>query len=178
MSKGGSSVFAKNGIASALLVTLLALSAMLEGCTNRNAQMRQQGAQSQQQGTQQQGTRILGQNPGQDNVNERIQVANQAANKIVQINGVARAYVLVTQRNAYVAATLNPNQQLSGDMEKRIADQVRAAVPHVQNVYVSTNPDFVNRVSTYVNDVQQGRPAAGFVEQFNEMVQRIFPNPR
>jgi YhcN/YlaJ family sporulation lipoprotein len=176
-------VFTKNGIASAILVTMLALSAMLEGCTNRNAQMRQQGAQTQQQGTQQQGTqqqgtRIMGQNPGQDNVNERIQVANQAADKIVQINGVARAYVLVTQRNAYVAATLHPNQQLSSDMEKRIADQVRATVPHVQNVYVSTNPDFVNRVSAYVNDVQQGRPVAGFVEQFNEMVQRIFPNPR
>jgi hypothetical protein len=33
-------------------------------------------------------------------------------------------------------------------------------------------------VNSYVTEAGQGRPAAGFVDQFNEMVQRIFPNAR
>ncbi|MCY9666360.1 YhcN/YlaJ family sporulation lipoprotein, partial [Paenibacillus alginolyticus] len=60
----------------------------------------------------------------------------------------------------------------------QIAPKVRETDPTIQNVYVSTNPDFIDRINAYVRDVQEGRPVAGFVEEFNEMVQRIFPNAR
>lgn len=52
----------------------------------------------------------------------------------------------MTRRNAYVAAAVNDNQgQLTREMEDQIAQQVRAADPNIQNVYVSTNPEFVDR---------------------------------
>ena len=87
--------------------------------------------------------------------------------------------MLVTQRKAYVFAVLDDNQgKLTREVEDQIAQQVRATDPNIENVYVSTNPDLADRINTYVDDVQQGRPVAGFVEQFNEMVQRLFPNDR
>ncbi|MDF2959627.1 MAG: hypothetical protein K0S39_1362 [Paenibacillus sp.] len=99
--------------------------------------------------------------------------------KITQLNGVRQANVLVMQRNAYVAAAVDANQgQLTRDMEDQIAQQVRATDPNIQNVYVSTNPEFVDRVNSYASDVGQGRPVVGFFEEFNEMVQRIFPTAR
>ncbi|WP_036635512.1 YhcN/YlaJ family sporulation lipoprotein, partial [Paenibacillus alginolyticus] len=47
--------------------------------------------------------------------------------------------------------------------------------PTIQNVYVSTNPDFIDRINAYVRDVQKGRPVAGFVEEFNVMVHSRMP---
>lgn len=115
-------------------------------------------------------------NQNQDN---RVQIAQQAADKIVQLPGVSTANVLVTQNNAYVAAVLQDrNGQMTQDMEGQIAQQVKATDTNIQNVYVSTNPDFVQRVNSYVADVGAGRPVAGFFEQFTEMVTRLFPNPR
>lgn len=142
---------------------------MVTGCTDvDNNQVRQQGAQTQQN-----------QNPLIGNNDNRYQVANQAAEKITQLNGIKQANVLVTRQNAYVAATVDTGQnQVSRELENQISQQVKATDPNIQNVYVSTNPEFVDRVNTYVSDVGQGRPVAGFFEQFNEMVQRIFPDAR
>ncbi len=152
---------------------LFIISIMMAGCQNNN-QGQQPGAQTQQAQNHQQN-----QNQQQNYLDNRIQIANQAAEKITKINGVTQANVLVTQRNAYVAAAVNANQgKLTQELEDQISKQVRAADPNIQNVYVSTNPEFVDSVNRYVTDVGQGRPAAGFFEEFNEMVQRFFPNAR
>jgi YhcN/YlaJ family sporulation lipoprotein len=152
------------------MLLLVAVTIMATGCTNNaNNQVKQQGVRMQQAINSPQGTPI-------DN---RVEVAKQAADKITQINGVKSANVLVTRRNAYVAAVVNTNQgQLTSDLENQIAQQVRSTDPNIQNVYVSTNPEFVNRVNKYVADVGQGRPVSGFVEEFTVMVNRIFPSAR
>lgn len=147
---------------------LLIISAIMMGCTMNNNQTQQPGIQTQQ-----------AQDQPQKNLDTRVQIANQAAEKITQLNGVRQANVLVTQRNAYVAAAVDDNQgKLTRELEDQIAQQVRAADPNIQNVYVSTNPEFMDRTNRYVTDVGQGRPVAGFFEEFNEMVQRIIPNAR
>jgi YhcN/YlaJ family sporulation lipoprotein len=174
----------------AIASVLVTVSIFTAGCTNNannpnNNQMQQQGAQM-QQGLNRQDQNQFGQNhQGQNqqaqplaNTDNRVQIANQAAQKITEIDGVNQANVLVTRRNAYVAASLDTNQQLTSDIENRISEQVRAADSNIQNVYVSTNPEFVDRVNSYVTETGQGRPVAGFFDQFNEMVQRIFPNAR
>ncbi|WP_028610016.1 YhcN/YlaJ family sporulation lipoprotein [Paenibacillus harenae] len=124
------------------------------------------------------GTRNGG-NDGLDTAQERVEVADRAAEKITNLKGVEQANVLVTRRNAYVAAVLDGDQQkMTRDIEDQIAKQVRATNPDLRNVFVSTNPQFVDRINGYVDDVQQGRPVTGFMEQFNEMIARIFPNAR
>lgn len=168
------------------IVVLATICILVTGCMNnqdnQGNRMRQQTAPrlNQQQNQNNQG--MLNQDQNQNNqrgdADNRIQVADRAATKITQIRGVKQANVLVTQRTAYVAAMLDNNQQLSRDIEDQIAQQVRTVDSNIQNVYVSTNPDFIGRVNSYVADVQQGRPVAGFFEEFTEMVQRIFPNAR
>ncbi|MEH7014692.1 YhcN/YlaJ family sporulation lipoprotein, partial [Neobacillus niacini] len=48
----------------------------------------------------------------------------------------------------------------------------------IQNVYVSSNPDFVERMKDYGRRIKQGDPIEGFFDEFNETVRRVFPNPR
>ncbi|KRF38038.1 YhcN/YlaJ family sporulation lipoprotein [Paenibacillus sp. Soil787] len=151
----------------ALILTAATISIIVSGCAAKPNNLKQQNAPIKQQQVQQPGT--------EDN---RIQIAKEAAAKIATLDSVKQTNVLVTKRNAYVAAVLKNNQQLTRNIEDQIANQVRATDPNIQNVYVSTNPDLVNRFNTYVLDVQQGRPVAGFVDQFKEIVARVFPTAK
>lgn len=151
----------------------LALVLVTAACMNNNARNNMQPMQNQGQGLHQM------QNRQATDMEDRIEVAQEAAERITRLPGVTQANVLVTRNNAYVAAVLDSTgRQLSREMEDQIAREVRKVRPGIQNVYVSTNPEFVDRINTYMIDVQQGRPVAGFVEQLNEMVQRLFPDAR
>ncbi|WP_173223117.1 YhcN/YlaJ family sporulation lipoprotein [Paenibacillus alba] len=153
----------------AISVGILAM--VSTGCTNKaKNEVKQQGVHMQQNHITPLATA---------NTDNRVQIAKQASDQIIKLNGVKQANVLVTGKNAYVAAVINANQgQLSSDMEHQIAQQVKAADPNIQNVYVSTNPEFVDRVNRYVSDVKLGHPISGFFQEFTEMVKHVFPKAR
>jgi YhcN/YlaJ family sporulation lipoprotein len=152
--------------------TFTVVAIIASGCTNNaNNQMKQQTVPRMQ---------MQNQTPGNlTGVNNRIQIANQAANKIVQLPGVKQANVLVMRRNAYVAALVDAKHDpITQKLKDHMAQQVRATDPNIHNVYVSTNPEFVDRINRYVADVQQGRPVSGFFEEFSNMIRNIFPTAR
>lgn len=110
----------------------------------------------------------------------RIAVADNAAKKIVALREVDQANVLVTDNNAYVAAKLevNAGNKLERNVEKKISDLVKSTDRNIDNVYVSVNPDFYTRTTSYANDIRNGHPVAGFFDEFNTLIQRIFPTRR
>ncbi|WLD94747.1 YhcN/YlaJ family sporulation lipoprotein [Alkalihalobacillus sp. AL-G] len=114
------------------------------------------------------------------NGNDRYEVADDAAKKVADLPEVSDANVLVTDENAYVAAQLRNNEggegEITREIKRKISEQVKAVDRDINNVYVSANPDFVDRVNDYVTRVGQGEPVEGFGEEFGEMIQRIFPN--
>ena len=114
------------------------------------------------------------------NNDNRIEVAERAADKITALREVDTANVFVTENNAYVAAQLadNAGDELTTDLEKKIADMVKSTDRDIDNVYVSVNPDFYNRTTSYANDIRNGRPVAGFFDEFRTLIQRIFPTER
>lgn len=138
-------------------------------------------------------------------------VAKEAADKITRdIPEIDRAYVLTTNKTAYVAAGLNadnnrnegnrsgekmgtrdsdhagtrnkdnadPGDNLTDDVKSRIGDIVKSVDNNIDNVYVSTNPDFFDLTNNYVDDMEEGRPIRGFFDQFCNMVERLFPQNR
>jgi spore cortex protein len=138
--------------------------------------------------------------PGQDNLNNgnddnitqdnengvgddndgrtRMEVADQAADRVAQLNEVRQANVLTTDNNAYIAAVLEDGQEgeLSEQMKGKITQRVKAVDPDIDNVSVSTNPDFVDRVREYADAVDRGEPVEGMFDQLNEAIERLFPN--
>ena len=115
-----------------------------------------------------------------NNNQNRMAVADKAAEKIVSMREVDQANVIVTDNNAYVAAKLaNHNgNRLEKDIENKISDVVKSTDQNIDNVYVSVNPDFYERTTSYANDIRNGRPIAGFFDEFNTLVRRIFPTER
>ncbi|MBO0997741.1 YhcN/YlaJ family sporulation lipoprotein [Bacillus sp. SD075] len=115
-----------------------------------------------------------------DNGINDMRVSKDISNRVEALKEVSNANVIVTENNAYVGAVLKNegDKDITNDLKERIADTVRGADPSVDQVYVSANPDFVQRMEGYANDIENGKPVAGFAEEFRELVTRIFPSPR
>ncbi len=88
--------------------------------------------------------------------------------------------MMVTNANAYVAVILKgqPKEEVTREIEQKISRAVKSTDRDIQNVFVSSNPDFVDRMAGYGKRIQQGEPIEGLVGEFNEMIRRIFPNAR
>jgi spore cortex protein len=125
-------------------------------------------------------TNIANRNNNDANNQNRMKVADKAAEKIVSMREVDQANVIVTDNNAYVAAKLaNQNgNSIEKDIENKISDVVKSTDQNIDHVYVSVNPDFYERTTSYANDIRNGRPIAGFFDEFNTLVRRIFPTER
>jgi YhcN/YlaJ family sporulation lipoprotein len=173
------------------------------GNDNRNYMMEREADRNQGRGGQgdgmmnnnrmNQGDGMMGEDQGNRGDNQ-YDVSEEAAERITdEIDEIDNVYVITTENNAYVAANLdienddrteNRNQsnrsgndhELSDDIERRIGEIVRSVDNEVDNVYVSTNPDFLNLITNYTNDMDEGRPIGGMFDQIGEMVDRLFPD--
>ncbi|WP_436371643.1 YhcN/YlaJ family sporulation lipoprotein [Cytobacillus sp. BC1816] len=124
---------------------------------------------------------ILDTRNGVDRNNDnKMKVANEAADRISELKEVETANVIVTNRNAYVAVVLRDGAKgdVTDRLENKIADKVRGTDKDIQNVFVSSNPDFVERMKDYGNRINEGDPIEGLFEEFTETVRRVFPNAR
>ena len=107
-----------------------------------------------------------------------LEVAKEASDRVAELEEVNSATVIVTNHNAYVAAVLqNPtNEEITTELEDKIAEEVKSTNTAIQNVYVSLNPDFVASMTGYREKINEGKPVAGFFEEFSEAMRRVFPN--
>jgi spore cortex protein len=117
--------------------------------------------------------------PGtRDSVRENYSISDEAANKVTELDEVSKAFVLTTERNAYVAAVLEngENGQVTKELKDKIAKQIKRVDAGIKNVYVSTNPDFVDRMRGYGDKAENGKPVEGFGEELTDVLQRVFPD--
>ncbi|GKU83116.1 YhcN/YlaJ family sporulation lipoprotein [Niallia sp. NCCP-28] len=109
-----------------------------------------------------------------------LDLADEVADKVTDIKGIKRAVVFKTDRNAFVAVELTGNKsgEVTKKLEDKIANKVRKIDGDIKNVYVSSNPDFYNRMTNYGRDIENGKPISGLFNEFSQMVRRVFPNYR
>ncbi|MCT2535774.1 YhcN/YlaJ family sporulation lipoprotein [Aquibacillus koreensis] len=126
------------------------------------------------------------------NNNNPYNLADQIGDRITdQIDAIDDAYVLTNKNNAYVAVELNNRadgmnrrnggngNNVSRDIENQIRLIVKEVNEDVDNVYVSTDPDFVNLSNNYQDNVDNlGEADDGFFNEFGDMIDRIFPDAR
>lgn len=112
------------------------------------------------------------------NVERKIEVADDAADKIAAMKEVASANVLVTNKNAYVGVELKKDVKESEALKKKIADEVRRVHAEFNNVYVSFNPDVAKRFTEYGTKIRAGEPVEGFFEEFTTSIHRMFPEAK
>ncbi|MFS1513982.1 YhcN/YlaJ family sporulation lipoprotein [Chengkuizengella sp. SCS-71B] len=64
---------------------------------------------------------------------------------------------------------------MTNEVKKKISNKVKSMDKNVNNVYVSANADFVERINNYMVDIGEGRPVRGFMDEFNTFMNRVFP---
>ncbi|MDX8045662.1 YhcN/YlaJ family sporulation lipoprotein [Gracilibacillus sp. S3-1-1] len=119
----------------------------------------------------------------QDDTN--YEVADKVADKVAdEVPELGRVYVLTTNNNAYVAAAWDKqtnddadvgNEELTDDTKEKITKIVKSVDNDIDNVYISTNPDFFNLADEYTNDVERGNPVEGLFQRMGNMIERVFP---
>lgn len=119
---------------------------------------------------------------GRSNQEGEYRVAERIADQVTsEVDEIDSAYVLTMGDNAYVACQLdndhesNQNNDLSDKLEKKVTQAVKDSDNQIENVYVSSNPDFIDLTSNYMRDLERGEPIEGFFDQFTEMIERVFP---
>jgi spore cortex protein len=120
-------------------------------------------------------------NNGNTNHNQhQIDVADRAARRISNIREVDRANVIVIDKDAYVAVKLNANSngKLEQNTKEKISKIVKENDRDMNQVYVSINPSFYTRTTSYANDIREGRPIEGFFDEFGELVHQVFPTEK
>lgn len=229
------------------IAAIAVLSTMLVGCTDRQGDLGNRNIRENNVRYDMSGNRIMSKRFASDQDNEmnrkngrrlnsnniiglhknyRLEMSDEVADKLASMKEVDRAYVMLTDNNAYVAVSIHdgkkkvgpnkmsvngiPSQPLgrtnqgyrhlsmdgnndstagvydnkriqgldskvTDNLKTQIASKVKQMVPQVDNVYVSANPDFVDRMTAYMDDVRLGHPIQGFIVEFNAMVDRIFP---
>ncbi|MEG0258325.1 MAG: YhcN/YlaJ family sporulation lipoprotein [Lysinibacillus sp.] len=110
------------------------------------------------------------------NNENKLELADDVAAKIVELAEVESANVIVTNNNAYVGVMLKEGVSETQELETKIAEQARATNGKFDNVYVSTNPDFAKQFNDYGEKIRANEPIEGFFTEFSDTVKRVFPD--
>lgn len=115
-----------------------------------------------------------------NNTENKVEIAEDAANKILDIGSVKSATVIVTDNNAFAAVNLGDDspEDNSGELEEKVAEKVKEADSNIENVYVSTDPDFTSRMRAYADRIDVGEPVEGFFDEFTEAIRDMFPDAK
>ena len=108
----------------------------------------------------------------------RLNVADELAEQVNSLEEIKESWVFITEKNAFVAVVLNDEgtENIPEEVKRKVAEEVKASDRTVENVYVSSNPDFAERFHDIAVRVEEGEPIEGLVEEFNQTVQRLFPD--
>ena len=127
----------------------------------------------------------------------KVEMSKKIADKLTKINGVKSAHVLMSGNDAYVAVTTNNKStmsvksntggrrmtahstgtatDLSSELKNSITKEVKKVAPNCKNVYVSSDVNFVDRMTEFSNMAATGHPIRGLTTEFTDMVNRLFP---
>lgn len=108
----------------------------------------------------------------------RMEAAQDCAERLTGTLPIETANVLVTDNRAYVAAKVKEGQSMADDaaLKAQIADTVRSVRPQIQDVHVSTVPEFAERTRELVNQLASGQPAEQLMNEWRNVAAQMFPH--
>jgi spore cortex protein len=107
----------------------------------------------------------------------RMRSDENAQVQVELLKEVQSASVITINREAFVAVVLE-EVEFTEILEKKISDQVKSTDDTIQNVFVSADQEFVNKMSAYREKLESGRSNISLTEQFNNTVEQFFPDAR
>lgn len=106
--------------------------------------------------------------------------ADNIAQKVNQIKDVNSSTVVLADTRAWVGIDLKANAgvNLTDQVKNEVANTVKTEDPSIQTVYVTADVDTVTRLKAMANDIKSGKPVSGFVNELQNIGQRIMPSAK
>ncbi|WP_110928559.1 YhcN/YlaJ family sporulation lipoprotein [Bacillus massiliglaciei] len=109
---------------------------------------------------------------------QALQTSEDITNRLEGMKEVKRAEVILSGKQVYVAAVLNRGKHLTKELEGKMAAAVQSGDLSVRDVYISTNPSFVHRMDSFVNEMRGGQSVKELENDFHEVVKMVFPDSK
>lgn len=100
-----------------------------------------------------------------NNTNNNMNNANNGNNKTDGTNGT----------NGMTGDNNDGDDKLTDDIKQKVSKIVKSVDGDIDNVYVSTNPDFLDSVKDFADQADNGKPIKGLFDQMGNMIERVFP---
>ena len=92
-------------------------------------------------------------------------------------NAGVRDYGMTNRAGVHTYNTNTAAAELPQQLKNKIANKVKQFAPEIENVYVSADPHFTQRMSTFARDMENGHPVRAITDEFRVMTERLFPTP-
>lgn len=99
-------------------------------------------------------------------------VDKNAEKKIMNLKEVVDANVIITNNHAFVAVVLANHPDLSSNLKENIRNQVRSIHTQIDNIYISSNPHFVQEIDEFTVRINRGDK--NIANDFNNMINDYF----
>ena len=121
-------------------------------------------------------TRMGTSTTGSNSLHQR---AEKIADAVVDdIDAVKDARVIISDKMAYVSVSIT--ETAGADTAKTLKDEVGQVVKKtdtaIEDVYVMEDADTFTRMKEMVDDIADGKPVSGFIEELDNMFTRVMPS--
>ncbi len=107
------------------------------------------------------------------------QRAEKIADAIVKdVDAVKDARVIISDTMAYVSVSITEtaDSNTSKTLKEDIGQVVKKTDTAIEDVYVMEDADTFTRMKEMVNDIADGKPVSGFMEELKTMFTRVMPS--
>ena len=121
-------------------------------------------------------TRMGTSTAGSNSLHQR---AEKIADAVVNdIDAVKDARVIISDKMAYVSVSIT--ETAGADTAKTLKEEVGKVVKKtdtaIEDVYVMEDADTFTRMKEMVDDIADGKPVSGFIEELDNMFTRVMPS--
>ena len=121
-------------------------------------------------------TRMGTSTTGSNSLHQR---AEKIADAVVDdIDAVKDARVIISDKMAYVSVSIT--ETAGADTAKTLKEEVGQVVKKtdtaIEDVYVMEDADTFTRMKEMVDDIANGKPVSGFIEELDNMFTRVMPS--
>lgn len=124
-------------------------------------------------------TRGVKENDSTTETNSLHMRAEKIADAIVdELDAVKDARVIISEKMAYVSVSIaeTADADTSKTLKEEIGQIVKETDTEIEDVYVMEDADTFTRMKEMAEDIANGKPVSGFVEELNTMFTRVMPS--
>lgn len=119
-----------------------------------------------------------GGNNGNNGDNNEQEQAERLADIASDVEGVRDATVVITGDTAYVGIDIDSNteDEQTNRVKDEVGERVKEEEDSIERVLVSADADTIERLEEIGEDIGDGRPISGFLDELTEMFRRPTPS--